>query len=70
MGNQKCDSAGKSQGESSPNTSHTMTAKNSGTFANGDPFLTKLQEIDCDLRKFEKLPREIPGSEALNGAVS
>ena len=48
MGNQKRDSAGKSQGESSPNTSHTMTPKNSGTFANGDPFLTKLQEIDCD----------------------
>ena len=29
-----------------------------GTYAEGDPFLVKLQEIDCDLQKFENVPCE------------
>lgn len=56
--------------ESSSNTSYTMTPKNPGTFSSGDPLLAKLQEIDCDLRKFEKSLIEIPGSEALKWMVS
>nr|POE97786.1 hypothetical protein CFP56_76133 [Quercus suber] len=52
-----------------------MLPKNSGTFADGDPFLAKLQEIDSDLKKFDHEPRVIPGdliepASSLDGLVA
>ena len=37
-----------------------MLPKNTGTFANGDPFLAKLQEIDNDIKKYDHDPRLNP----------
>ena len=38
-----------------------LLPKISGTYAEGDPFLAKLQEIDRDISKFDHDPCEIPG---------
>ena len=35
-----------------------MTLKSMGLFANGDPFLAKLKEIDRDIMKFDCIPSE------------
>ena len=45
-----------------------MLPKNMGTFADGDPFLAKLQEIDRDVKKFDQDPCANPGD--LNALAS
>ena len=37
-----------------------MLPKNTGTFADGDPFLAKLQEIDNDIKKYDHDPSFMP----------
>ena len=37
-----------------------MLPKNTSTFADGDPFLAKLQEIDNDIKKYDHDPRLNP----------
>ena len=40
-----------------------------GTYAEGDPFLAKLQEIDSDIQKFDSVPSEkVGGLEGQNGS--
>lgn len=37
-----------------------MLPKNTGTFADDDPFLAKLQEIDNDIKKYDHDPSSMP----------
>ena len=55
LGNYKPKTEGGNHDESSSSACCRIATKNQGTFANGDPFLAKLQEIDCDLIKFDRL---------------
>ncbi|KAK9996626.1 hypothetical protein SO802_021312 [Lithocarpus litseifolius] len=54
---------------------NVILPKNTGTFANDDPFLAKLQEIDRDVKKFDHVPCENPSdlialASCLDGLVS
>ena len=67
LGKYKPETEGGNHGESSSSARCHIATINLGTFADGDPFLVKLQEIDCDLRKFDRLLGKILGSTILNG---
>ena len=56
---------GENHGESSSRLMCDLGPKNLDTFADGDPFLVKLQEIDRDLGKFDNLSSEKSGSTKL-----
>ena len=45
-----------------------LLPKITGTYAKGDPFLAKLQEIDRDIKKFDLVPYENPSD--LSASVS
>ena len=60
---------GENHGYSSSSLMHDLGPKNPGTFANGDPFLVKLQEIDWDLRKFDNSLSDKSRNSKLSGVA-
>lgn len=63
LGNHITEDNGRNHGESSSNASCHVATKNANTCADGDPFLAKLQEIDFEIREFDRgteQPIQIP----------